>query len=53
MDDEEFVKRLCDRFYGWELCELLDIDSDQIVEVFSDLIEENKDMLEEVMLNGR
>ena len=51
--DEEFKNRLIDRFYGWELADLLDIDSDQIVELFSELIEENREMLEEVMLNGR
>lgn len=51
--DEQFKNRLIDRFYGYELCDLLDIDSDQIVEFFSDLIEENREMLEEVMLNGR
>lgn len=51
--DEEFIKRLIDYFYGWELADLLDIDSDQIVEAFRETVEENKDMLEEVMLNGR
>ena len=51
--DEEFKNRLIDRFYGWELADLLDLDSDQIVELFSDLIEENREMLEEVMVNGR
>lgn len=51
--DEEFKKRLIDRFYGWELVDLLDIDVDQIVELFPDLIEENIDMLEEVIRDGK
>lgn len=49
---EEFKKRLADRFYGWELADLLDIDSDEIIEAFLPLVEENVEMLEEVMRNG-
>lgn len=51
--DEEFVKRLIDRFYGWELADLLDIDSDQIVEAFTDIVTENKEMLEDYLNHGR
>lgn len=51
--DEEFLKRLKDRFYGWELADLLDIDSDEIIAAFPELIEENVELLEEVMRNGR
>lgn len=42
-----------DRFYGWELADLLDIDSDEIIEAFPDLITENIELIEEVMRNGR
>lgn len=51
--DEEFRKRLIDYFYGYELVDLLDIDSDLIVDFFSEIVEENHEMLEEVMNHGR
>ena len=53
MIDDEFKARVIARFYGWEIADLLDIDSDEIVEAFPELIEENVELLEEVMRNGR
>lgn len=53
MLDDEFKKRVMDRFYGWELADLLDLDSDEIIAAFPELIEENAELLEEVMRNGR
>ena len=53
MIDDEFKNRVMNYFYGFELADLLDIDSDEIVEAFPELIEENVELLEEVMRNGR
>lgn len=51
--DEEFKKRLIDRFEGFELAELLDLSVEEVVELFSDTIEDNKDFLEEYLQHGR
>jgi hypothetical protein len=53
MIDDEFKNRVMNYFYGFELADLLDIDSDEIVEAFPELIEENAELLEEAMRNGR
>jgi hypothetical protein len=50
--DEEFKKRLADYFEPWELTELLGIDIMDVIEAFSDKIEENYDMLQEYIYNG-
>lgn len=51
--DEEFKKRLIDRFEGFELAELLDLSVEEVVELFADIIEDNKDFLEEYLQHGR
>lgn len=53
MHENEFLFRLMDRFHGWELVELLDIPVEDIIEYFSDKIEENREEIEEIMINGR
>ncbi len=49
---DELKKRLADRFFGFELVELLDISAEEIIEAFSDKIEDNVIELEEYLLNG-
>jgi ATP-dependent Clp protease ATP-binding subunit ClpA len=51
--EEEFKKRLIDRFEGWELVEYLNLSADLIVEIFEDEINEVKDELEEFLSIGR
>ena len=50
--EEEFKKRLIDRFEGWELVEYLNLSADLIVEIFEDEINEVKDELEEFLSIG-
>lgn len=50
---DEFLKMLIDRFEGFELVELLDISSEEIVQAFSDKIEDNYEMLEDFLNHGR
>lgn len=51
--EEEFKKRLIDRFEGWELIEYLNIKIEDIVEIFEDEISEAKEDLEEFLAIGR
>jgi len=51
--EEEFKKRLIDRFEGWELVEYLNLSAELIVEIFEDEINEVKDELEEFLSIGR
>jgi len=51
--DEEFKKRLIDRLEGWELVELLNINIEDIIHIFSDDVEEHQIFLEEYLNHGR
>lgn len=51
--DEEFKRKLIDRFYGWELVELLDISVEDLIDALTDEIAEQRDFLEEMMTYGR
>lgn len=51
--EEEFKKRLIDRFEGWELIEYLNIKIEDIVEIFEEEISEAKEDLEEFLTIGR
>lgn len=50
---DEFLKMLIDRFEGFELVELLDISSEEVVQAFADKIEDNYEMLEDFLNHGR
>lgn len=49
---DEFEKRLCDYFTPSELADALDIQTEDLVFALRDIIQEQKDELEEYMLNG-
>lgn len=45
--DKETKKALADRFTGWEIVELLDIDSEYIIDLLEDEVIENLQELKE------
>lgn len=51
--DEEFKKRISDYFEGFELVELLGITAEEIIEAFTEKVEEHTTLLEEVTNYGR
>lgn len=51
--DEDFKAKLIDRFYAWELVELLDISTEDLIDALTDEIATNRDFLEEMMTYGR
>lgn len=51
--DEEFRNKLIDRFEGYELAELLDISTADLIDALTDEIAEQRDFLEEIMTYGR
>jgi len=51
--DEDFKVKLIDRFYAWELVELLDISTADLIDALTDEIAEKRDFLEEIMTYGR
>lgn len=53
MVDEEFVKRLIDRFESSELVELLGVSIEDTITAFEDLIEEKYEELEDFLLYGK
>lgn len=52
MTDEEFYEHLKDRFFGYELVELLNISIEDVLYVFRGEIEDNRQELEEYLIDG-
>lgn len=46
---DELKKALTDRYEGWELAEILSVSAEDIIEAFPELIEDNRDALEDLL----
>lgn len=53
MIDNEFKKQLIDRFTGDELCDYLQLTSEDVVEAFEDAILDAEDDLREFLQYGK
>lgn len=51
--EEDFKKRVSDYFDAFDLVDLLDISTTEIVNNFEEVIYDNQDMLEDYMRHGR
>lgn len=47
------MKRICDRFEGFELVELLQLPVEEVVEAFAEQIKDNAEFLQEFLEIGR
>jgi len=46
---EELRAALIERFYGWELCDFLNVSIEEVIDVFEHEIVDNMDELEELV----